>query len=49
MSKTIHRDKYTIRSRNHHVEEDDWNQIFKRDKQNTEKNRYRRKQKNDKH
>lgn len=44
MSKTIHKDNYTITSRPFDVDEDDWDVIFKRDKRNLEKNRHSRKQ-----
>ena len=45
MTKTIHRGGYKIINRTHHIEDDDWDAIFKRDKKNTEKNRYKRNQK----
>ena len=44
MSKTIHRDKYTIRNRTTPIEDDVWNLAFKRNKQNEEKNRFKREQ-----
>lgn len=46
MSKTIHRDKYTIQSRPTQIDDDLWDMAFKRDKKNPEKSRYARKQKN---
>ena len=42
MSKTIHRDNYKIVTRPTHIEDEDWERIFKRNDKNTEKNRYKR-------
>ncbi len=45
MSRTVHRGGYVIKSRPYEVSDDDWDIIFKREKQNTEKSRYKRGQK----
>ena len=44
MSKTIHRDKYKIINRTTKIDDEDWDRVFKRNSKNTEKNRYKRKQ-----
>jgi hypothetical protein len=42
VSNTVHRGGYTIKSRPYECEDEDWDLIFKRDKKNQEKNRYKR-------